>query len=324
MRKFLVTFILIFICTGLSADNLSNIPAAFIDVGYGARPMSMGGSYISLVKDANSIIWNPAGLANLPGKHSISIDNVTLLDLYNYSFLGYGMKINDKISVGSGFIYSGDEVMSESTLFLSLGIDGVIFGNPILQRLKMGLSLKYFGSSFGNNTDGSYVDDQGEHQVSGSANGFGLDLGLQYKISKENRVGIMAKNLVNDIFWKSSNGTGTAQGDYNEGIPTTLIFGYSLSKSSLVFSLDYDKSLYEDVEDIIHTGAEYSLLNGYLALRGGFSQEIFTGDNRRYTLGIGTKLNIWKNSLLYFDAGYEIQTQWEGGNTLRISMNIVR
>jgi len=293
-------------------------------VGYGAKPMSMGGAYISLTENANSIIWNPAGLCRITAKHNLSMDNVTFFDLYNYSFLGYGIKLNDQISLGAGFIYSGDEAMSESTLLLSLGLNGSIFGKTILKRLNFGLSLKYFGSSFGNNSDGSYIDEQGEHQVSGSAHGFGCDVGLQYEISEESWVGIVCKNTVNNISWESSNGTGTAQGNYQEGIPTTLICGYSFSQNNITFALDYDKAFYKDVEDIIHVGAEYSLFNKYLSLRTGFSQELYTGENRKYGFGVGTKLKIWQNSLLFFDVGYEIQPQWEGGNILRISMNIVK
>lgn len=324
MKKIIFT-LFVLISSVAFADNLSNIPAAFTDVGYGARPMSMGGAYVSLADNANSIIWNPAGLAALTAKNNLAIDNVTLLELFNYSFLGYGKKINEKFSVGSGFIYSGDESMSESTLLLSFALDGLVFKKPLLQNLKLGMNLKYFGSSFGNNSDGSYIDDEGlEHQVSGSANGYGLDFGLQYQISQATQFGLMAKNIINDIFWESSNGTGTAQGDYSEGIPFTLIFGYNLHKNNLIFSLDYDKSLYENVEDIIHFGGEYSLFDKYLSLRTGFSQELYTGENRKYGFGVGTKLDIWKNSILFFDVGYEIQPQWQGGNALRISMNIVK
>lgn len=323
MKKIiLVLFILI---SSISfANNLSNIPAAFMDVGYGAKPMSMGGAYVSLTDNANSIIWNPAGLCRISSKHNLSMDNVTFFDLYNYSFLGYGMKLNEMISLGSGLIYSGDEAMSEATLLVSMGLNGSIFGKPFLEKLNLGLSLKYFGSSFGNNSNGSYVDAQGEHQVSGSANGFGCDVGLQYKITEESNVGLACKNALNNIFWESSNGTGTAQGDYDEGIPTTLTYGYSFSKNNITFALDYDKALYKDVEDIVHIGGEYTLLGKYLSLRSGFSQELYTSENRKYGFGVGTKLNIWQNSLLHFDVGYEIQPQWQGGNTLRISMNIVK
>ena len=64
------------------------IPAAFVDVGYGARPMGMGGAFTALANDAHAVLWNPAGLIRL--KHT----NATFMwtkqfNLIPYYFLFY-------------------------------------------------------------------------------------------------------------------------------------------------------------------------------------------------------------------------------------------
>ena len=51
---------------GAQAQPVSDIPAAFADIGYGARPMGMGGAFLAIADDANAVMWNPAGLVRLP------------------------------------------------------------------------------------------------------------------------------------------------------------------------------------------------------------------------------------------------------------------
>ncbi len=57
----LLLLILCFVIAAPAAgQDLSNIPSAFVDVGYGARPMGMGGAFVGLADDRNAVVWNPA------------------------------------------------------------------------------------------------------------------------------------------------------------------------------------------------------------------------------------------------------------------------
>ena len=64
-----ILLVLLFAPTGF-AQELANIPGMFLDVGYGARPMGMGGAYTATANDAYSIIWNPAGLTQIQGQQA--------------------------------------------------------------------------------------------------------------------------------------------------------------------------------------------------------------------------------------------------------------
>ena len=328
MKKLYLLVLLIFIATNVFSDDLSNIQGAFLDVGFGARPMAMGGAYVAITQKANSILWNPAGLSNATGKHNISFDNVNLLNLYNYSFFGYGCKLKGDHAFGTGMIYSGDEAMSETTVYLSGAFNCKKYIRPkFLKKFSLGVNLKYFGSSFGNNSDGSFIDGDGEHQVSGSAHGFGIDLGLQTEISifkkrSIDQIGILWRNPINSISWESENEVGSAMGSYSEELPPALIIGYGMIKERFIFSIDYEKALFQDVKDMIRAGTEFRFFGRTLALRTGYSQEIYTGENRRYSFGLGFQVK-WKKALLFFDIAYQIQTQWEGNNIFRISCDLV-
>ena len=332
MKKISITLILVLICVNqLSAETINNIPSAFLDIGFGARAMAMGGAYTALADNAYSIAWNPAGISLQQTGKSLTFSSVKMMNLINYNHLGYSMSFTNGISLGFLAVYSGDDAMSETTLYYSNAIQGKSFKKlpkslKFVQDLSLGINLKYYSSSFGNNSDGSYVDQFGEHQVSGSAGGFGLDFGINYNLSENTRLGIMYRNTINRITWNSKNGVGTAKGDYVENLPRELTIGYCNSLDYLVFAIDYDKSFYSDVEDVIHTGIELpflkKMLGNHLLLRGGFSQELFTSDNKIYSFGAGANFEIFTNGLFSMDIGYQIQSIWKGYDNLRLSFDI--
>ena len=58
----LFLFVLYLLCFSLLVVRSD---AAFSDIGLGARPMGMGGGFVALADDANSVFWNPAGLSQI-------------------------------------------------------------------------------------------------------------------------------------------------------------------------------------------------------------------------------------------------------------------
>ncbi|MBU1680098.1 MAG: hypothetical protein KKD86_14825, partial [Bacteroidetes bacterium] len=60
-KIFLLSLVFILFNGALHAQDLSGIPGAFVDIGFGAKPVAMGGAFVGLANDVNSIIWNPAG-----------------------------------------------------------------------------------------------------------------------------------------------------------------------------------------------------------------------------------------------------------------------
>ena len=327
MKKIIGLLILISIYFVLISEE-SNIDPNFYD--YGARAMAMGGAFTAISNTPVSLVWNPAGLSNLNKSHNLTFDNSSFLNLISYNFFGYGCKLNENFSVASGGTYSGDDALSEMTIYFS----GAFNGNyllekfphfpPFLKRISFGMNVKYFGLFFGNNPDGEYIDENGlNHQVKGSANGFGIDLGMQADLSDVQKIGLMWRNPINNIWWKSENEVGTALGDYSESYLAHLVFGYAFLKKKFIFSIDYDKSFHSDTEDEIKTGFEYTLFKMF-SLRTGYSQELFTSENKKLSFGTGFKLNIINNITIDLDLAYQIFYVWEKHNVLRISCNLMK
>ncbi len=88
MKYFTFTVIVIISIFTFAEAQLSNIPGAFVDVGYGVRPMGMGGAFTAISDDPNSAYWNPAGLLKVanPGVSLMYTKQMNLIPYYYSSF----------------------------------------------------------------------------------------------------------------------------------------------------------------------------------------------------------------------------------------------
>lgn len=322
MKKNIILLISLFCVITLSAETLSNIESAFANIGLGARAMGMGGANTALTNNASSMIWNPAGLLLSNSKYNANIDFVDLYGLYTYSFFGVSTELKSGLNAGLGFVYSGDEAMSETTVYLSSAVNGLYLKQYLdffPEKLNLGINLKLLFSSFGNNSDGAWYDENNlNHQVEGSAFGFAFDLGLNYKTTVKNTFAVMWKNPISYLGWDSKNDIGTAKGKYSEGLPAGLIFAFVRSENRFNISTELDKALHSDTNDVISTGVEYQIFRDVMDVRVGYSQELLTGLNKKYSVGCGFYIPFMSNTIS-LDIAYQIMSTWEKHNTLQVS-----
>ena len=48
-----------------SVSNVATTAASFLDIGIGARSLSMGGAFVAIANDPTALYWNPAGAVNI-------------------------------------------------------------------------------------------------------------------------------------------------------------------------------------------------------------------------------------------------------------------
>jgi hypothetical protein len=279
-----------------SAEAVSDIPAAFADIGYGARPMGMGGAFVALADDANALLWNPAGLAGLQGSQLTGM-YTRQMGLVPYGFIGFAQPISNYTSLGAGAISSGDPALREMTALLSVA-------RRIRPHLSLGLSAKARMATYGNNPDGSWdPDGNGNRQVQGRAQGFGIDLGMLYSLTDRTSLGLMWRDIFAPVSWDASNETATARGG-SEGVPTVLTLGTAHRWSQdTAISLTLDRALSGDANVRFLFGYE-NLLWDLLSVRAGYGQQVTAAPDRLYTLGMGLENDFgtaWKVS---FDLAY--------------------
>lgn len=148
-------------------------PAAFLDIGVGARALGMGGAFVSVSDDATASYWNPAGLglidniqsslmlqkladAKWPGIEDIApshqffnivfpLNKTKLLDKGSLGLSVVLFKINDIPHTyidSNGDLYRGSFNDTESAYYFS-------FGYPVYKKeLLLGGSIKLISQSF--------------------------------------------------------------------------------------------------------------------------------------------------------------------------------
>lgn len=311
----------------LSAE-LSYIDPGFYS--YGARAAALGSACTSLSFSPVVQLWNPAGINSLAGIHNISFDHAMILDLVSYNYAGYAHRAK-RSAYALGMTYSGDAALAEYSAYVTvagnLGMIPAIDNSDfqILRTANMGINFRYVGFYFGNNADGAFIDDEGyNHQVKGQAHGMGMDLGLMLHPVTGQRLGIMWRNLLSEIWWHSRNETGTALGNYRENMSSSLQMGYSLDYNNVLLAFDYHKAMHRELADEFRIGLEYRFFAGIFSLRTGYSQETFSGGNRKVAAGTGFRLEFDSQTTLEIDLAYLVITSWEGHNSLLISINLTR
>ena len=56
---------LIFVGNLFSQTNVATTAASFLEIGSGAKSLSMGGAFVSIANDVSALYWNPAGIVNI-------------------------------------------------------------------------------------------------------------------------------------------------------------------------------------------------------------------------------------------------------------------
>ena len=89
-----------------SSADLGTTSAAFLKLGAGARPASMGNSYTAVSDDSTSIYWNPAGLAQVDAKDgSATLMHAVWFDDIFYDWASYARPIKNWGVIGVGVQY---------------------------------------------------------------------------------------------------------------------------------------------------------------------------------------------------------------------------
>jgi hypothetical protein len=317
-------FLLFLIWTApLAAGDLSGISGAFADIGFGARPVGMGGAYTAVANDVNSILWNPAGLSHL-SMNQVTFTQTKQLGLVNYQYLAGAMPLSGKNNnaIGLALITCGDKVLREFTLQTSY--------SQTAGPLQIGASLKMRYASFGNNTLNSgefpvFDDDEIQegilNQVSGSAYGFGFDIGLQYPLAKQVTLGLMLKDIYSPVFWDSkvNNPDKKAKGKYSELIPFQPVIGAAFRLSDdVTVAGDYIQATQAEVSNKLRFGIEGTLFD-ILSLRGGMQNYINNENDEKYIAGVGLNLGVIKDLKVMIDYSYMIE---KIANTQRFSLSV--
>lgn len=250
------------------------------------RARALGGAFVALSDDETAVFTNPAGLA---GQDEIGVYS-SYADLYGYDFikLGAGAAVVPTGYGTFGFAarymnvdYGGNNLETEYTITVSHGITAM---EDVHSSLAVGYSFNLYGLSFPTESVGG--------EDLGSANTFGLDVGVLGTLWGRTSFGFFMKNINNPKL-----------GDPDaKDLPQWFTAGVKYSPYGGVNTLlELQKQDDEDLRAC--AGFEFEVAE-YLVLRGGLQNE-----PNRLSAGFGTH---WK--MLRFDYSYTSHSTLPGSH----------
>ena len=199
----------------------------------GTRPLSMGGAFIAVADDGNTITWNPAGLPRLRRTEFTT----TYADLYvmgiTQSYIGIVRPFGDKLALGMDWASVG---FDDGELGYADNKLNFSFGYQPHKLVSFGGTLKYIFKDM--TLDGTSY---------GKSSGIGYDVGLLISPLKKLRFGLGLFDL-----------GGTSVSYENKVTETILGQAFKLGIAYMPFD---GLTLAMDVGDRYHAGMEYVLKN---------------------------------------------------------------
>jgi len=238
----------------------------------GTRPLGMGGAFVAVADDANTITWNPAGL---PGLRRTEITS-TYANLYNLgitqSYLGFVRPFSDRIALGfdwSSVGYDDNELAySENKLNFAVGVQPH-------KLFSFGFTLKYLMRDM--------LLDEASY---GKGSGVGVDAAFLIQPLKNLKVGIGIYDFGgSSIAYKDKTTESILGQAFKLGISYMPINGLTIAG---------------DVGDRIHFGAEY-VVASRVSFRAGLQQDI-SGDEKLFVPSAGLSI---KFKTIVMEYGYE-------------------
>ena len=313
----------IFIFSFLSAqNNVATTSAAFLEIGPGARSISMGSAYVSVADDASSIYWNPAGIANVSRPEYQSYYSPWLVETqfyYNTAVVPMGQYG----SLGLSFTaVTMDEMMVRTVQdpepdaygqrFDAGNISmGIAYAKKLTDRFSFGFQTKFTQESI--------------WQM--KAQGYAVDIGTMFVTKRNLNIGMSISNFggklgmqgVNTLVDIDIDETIYGNNDRIDGSlgtsqwPLPLLFRFGLSKTFVVSPImqclvAVDAIHPNNNPEYLNIGLEYTLMD-MVSLRIGKSHTFYNlgdsnnivGPQHGLSFGTGIKYQIPRGPLLKVD-----------------------
>lgn len=312
MKKQTKNLIVFFLVSGVlclasslfaASSETGTTTASFLKIEPGVRPVGMGGAYVAVADDINSVYWNPAGLVQLKTKE-FSFVHTAWLEKINHETIAFASPAGPLFAYGLNIVYFGTTDIDRRTVAgISDGkakvadyYESVSLAWKLMDTISVGATIKGIQMTLDN--------DKGS--------GYALDLGALQKMPLNLSAGIMVQNL----------GPKMKAVDTSEKLPTNIKAGLAWRALENKLLLAGDMDLPNDREMKLHAGAEYQF-NKMFALRAGFEDVGSLGNSSGMTAGISINENMLDEIL---NVNMQFDYSWlyfgELGSTHRIGISV--
>jgi hypothetical protein len=231
-----------------------SVGMSFLKIGMGARAVSLGGAYGSLVRDPTAVYWNPAAVVYSKGI-DFNFSHLMLMEGVRYEFFALSTGDGKQgIGVGMGGVFYGDMELRGETP--SQDPIGMFTAYSFLIKLS-------YGRSFGNDlVAGTSVTGILEKIYVYSTRAYAFDVGMRYQlpIARPLCVSLNVMNLGPKILYEKET--------YRLPLTGRLGSSYSVKRGRVVITgvAEVSKSIDAPLASGIGIETEIS----WLSLRGGY------------------------------------------------------
>ncbi len=94
-------------------DEMGTNEAAFLKIDAASRPAAMGGAFVGVANDVNSVFWNPAGLTQMEKRELSAMYNSWFAGI-NYASGAYAQPVGNNAAIAVSLIYLQSEIEERS------------------------------------------------------------------------------------------------------------------------------------------------------------------------------------------------------------------
>lgn len=250
-------------------------------VGGGARPIGLGGAYIAVADDSDTIFINPAGLASLRGPQAMAMfTSLMENEVYYTEFCGaipasFG-------SVGIGYIATGvsniPTYISSTEILSTDYYDGLLlfsYGTPLARFFE-------YGRNFYAGTNLKVFNRGWSGGVNEYASGWSADFGIKYIASPYLNFGLVRQNFIPVSLGAKLTWTTGIEEALGGATKLGMAVKFKMLNEDLIFASDLHLPSFSGLPETMHFGLEWKV-NEYLAVRSGYSQNIDAASPDRTT-----------------------------------------
>ncbi len=285
----------------IPVERLAQTGMKFLSVSLDARAGGMANAVTALESSAVGMFYNPASMARIQGKTSLSLNNVGWIANVDYNAAAlafnpaegrFGVFGINVLSVNYpefiGTIRADNDSGYEDTGTFSPNALSVGFGyaKAITDRFSIGATLKYVHQDLGSSILG-FTESGAQDVASYDASTLAGDFGMMYNTGFESLVfAVSVRNFSKEITYAEE--AFELPLTFQIGVSMDLFDLTSMSQGAHSFKLAINAERPRDFSEQVSVGGEYLFANT-LALRAGYT---YPTDESTINLGVGIQRNL--------------------------------
>lgn len=315
---FILSFLLFNFGFSQTISKTGTMAAKFLSVGVGAKGIAMGSAVTATMDDPSAMYWNPAGIANTQEFNGLFTFTKSFADI-NLNYTAVAFPVDNFGVVGINVTSIDYGTMDETTENYPDGTGltftaasyafGVTYANYITELFAFGINVKYIRENISKSASDGLAVDIGTNFLTPF-------WGLKFATSISNygtKMQMSGEDLLKRLDSDETTGGNNESVDVylaTDSFELPLRLQLGLAKD-FIFSEDYRLTLATDIiypndnYPWMNVGAELSLLDEIVQIRGGYETLFLENTQKGLTAGFGINYDDFGYFGMNIDYAYQ-------------------